>query len=345
MPYFDHIGNRSRIRPGFTVVELLVAIAIAGLLISLLLPALQTSRERANSARCAQNLRQIGIACQNFESSNKRFPPTDFLHDLDRIQRGDWPLPNAHPVSAHYVLLPYLDQASLYHQFDFAGDVWVLQSDPRTTSKNEDLLRRARIVAFSCPTDRVSTTDTSYLISDGTSAGGYTSQLSVASNTALLGFGSNGGTSTAQIVDGLSNTAAFAERLVGDKDPSRYTPARDWPYATTQSIPIRPDDFVDLCSHSILPNQPHASYCSSPWLFSALGSTLYNHILPPNSRIPDCSYQSLYGAGAYSARSLHSGGAHVLMADGTVRFSSEQIDIIVWRALGSINGSESERDP
>lgn len=333
--------SRARIRAAFTVNELLVVIAVVGLLVSLIMPAVQSSRDRARSAHCAHNLHQIGIACQNFESTYQRFPPTDLLHNLDRIQAGEWPSPNIHPVSAQYALLPFLDQGDLYRQFDFNGDRWVMGTDPPTTSKNQSLLLSVRISVFSCVSDQVAAGDTSYLISDGTSAGGYTTDLTTPSNTVFLGFGSNSGTSAAQIVDGLSNTAAFAERLVGDKDPSRFTPARDWPYVGGVNLPMRPDDFVALCSRPMLRNQPHVSFCSSPWLFGGLGSTTYNHMLPPNSRIPDCSYHVPYGVGAYSARSLHPGGVFVLMADGGGRFISEQIDLIVWRALGTINGSES----
>src|SRR5436853_4123645 len=118
-------------RPALTVVELLVVIAIIGVLIGLLLPAVQKVREAANRVKCANNLKQIGLALHNYESSNSRFPAAGF-YPQGATLADDW--------SVHSRILPYLEQANLYQLVDFTQPANV-----------QDPVTRQRTAPYVCP--------------------------------------------------------------------------------------------------------------------------------------------------------------------------------------------------
>lgn len=143
--------------------------------------------------------------------------------------------------------------------------------------------------------------------------------------------------------DGLSTTVAFNERLAGDGDPSTYTPSTDVARLERFDL-MRPNDVMSMCSR-VPPGASHFSYSGSTWLIGHYSQTAYNHVLPPNSTIPDCVSATAFsghsrGDGAHTARSYHPGGVNVCMADGAVRFASENIELKIWRALATIHGGE-----
>src|SRR5437773_1364296 len=123
-----------RRRSAFTLIELLVVIAIIGVLIGLLLPAVQKVREAASRIKCSNNLKQIGIALHNYESTNNRFPAAG-VYPQAATANDAW--------SVHAHLLPYIEQANLYQQVDFtlAGNV-------------QDAVTRQRIAIYVCPSEQ-----------------------------------------------------------------------------------------------------------------------------------------------------------------------------------------------
>src|SRR4051794_30370609 len=125
--------SRVRCRRGFTLIELLVVIAIIAILIGLLVPAVQKVRESAARISCANNLKQIGLALHNYQTTLRRFPPAGFYPQA--ATSGDaW--------SVHAVILPYIEQANLYRQVDFSlpGNV-------------QDAVTRQRIPIYVCPSE------------------------------------------------------------------------------------------------------------------------------------------------------------------------------------------------
>jgi type II secretory pathway pseudopilin PulG len=333
-----HDSFRCHSRTGVTAIELLTVISIIGLLSGLMLPAIQSARERARMLQCSNNLRQIGVAYHGFASSHGQFPP---LHNkgLPSIPGGN--LSGYLFRSAQYFLLPGLEQSELYQRIDVSSDSWT-GYDPPVSRLNQRHLE-TRIPVFQCPSDDVPIGGISYLISQGTSSNGFTTPGYPPPNTVVRGVGT--GVRAAVITDGLSNTVAFSERLVGDHDPSRYTPARDVAWSSVlqngQPPTILPDAVSTICASGVRSASGHTSFCSTGWLFGYFGTTSYNHVLRPNSEIPDCT-SPYVGFGAYSARSFHRSGVSVLYADGASDFVSEEVDVAVWRAIGSINGHEPE---
>jgi prepilin-type processing-associated H-X9-DG protein len=144
--------------------------------------------------------------------------------------------------------------------------------------------------------------------------------------------------------DGLSNTVFFSERVVGDGDPNRFDPWRDIFCAQPAVGFCGPQVAIAYCSTWVLPDSLHDSYCGLTWLFGGWQHTWYHHLMPPNSRIPDCNDGCFYVAGGYfgldTARSEHPGGVNVVHGDGSVRFIAEQINLDVWRAISTRAGSE-----
>ncbi len=324
-------------RSGFTIVELLTVIGLIGLLTALLLPAVQSAREKSRAIQCSNNLRQFGIAFHAFHEQKGFFPPTR------RNLRG-WPTPDQVPLwlprSAQFEMLPGLDQAVLYEKIDVTTDMWS-GSDPLISSENQ-VHMESRIPVFCCPSDDVPPGCISYLYCMGTSFSGLATPDWPAPNTMLNGVGI--GVRSSRITDGLSNTVAFSERLIGDHNPKDYSPSRDVayvPYLNGLLPPdLLPDNIVNACSTLVTNGQNHFSFRSTGWLFGHFGITRYNHILGPNSSTPDCSSAGVGTLGTYSAKSFHPGGVFALFADGSVHFVSDSIDLTVWRGMGTYAGAE-----
>ncbi len=147
----------------------------------------------------------------------------------------------------------------------------------------------------------------------------------------------------AEFADGLSNTALFSEKIVGDGDPHTYTPYRDRFYTGVNFDSAA--EAVDLCRRLAEPNPRHGhdSYSGFTWLVGGYNQTWYNHVLGPNSATPDCAFGMALGGdpGAFAARSFHRGGVNLLYADGGARFVTDPVDLGVWRAISTRRGGEA----
>lgn len=337
------VGSRDS-RSGFTIIELLVVLGIVGLLLALALPAVSSAREQARQVACRNALHQIMLATHAFESSHGHLPSRHQAPPTDQSSTG-LPLLKV-TFSPQSRLLPFLDQASLWQKIDLQETQGPgLFADPPTSEVNADVLRTT-IPVFQCPSDNVRRGGNSYRACTGTGPDLPTTQRTDPFLASLAGWAGKREPHSRDVSDGLSQTAFFAERLVGD-GVGRYTPSRDL-VLRGQGAFLDPEDARNGCRSIPGTDPPHASSIGSNWLYSGYGHTSYNHVLPPNAEIPDCTVSGSFGPalpGAHTARSLHPGGVHVAYGDGAVKFVSQDIDLRVWRAIGSISGGESFEAP
>lgn len=324
----SHQGRRR----GFSILELVVVLGIISLLLALILPAVQSSRESARRASCLNHLRQIGIALHAIEASEGHFPATS---PRGTDGRGRY----LQVLSPHVLLLPWLDHRNLFEQYDFDEYSRGESEEPPSSPHNSTMLRQ-RVPVFECPSDVSAVPRSNYRICCGTSTDIHWYRSESGAH-GLQGFRTWVGNHVEKITDGLSQTIAFSERIAGDQTPGSYTASRD--VADLGSLPldffIGPDEALATCSNPYPVPTPHFSFAGSTWALGGYAQTWYNHVAPPNSRIPDCS-AGRGRTGMYTARSFHRGGVHALYGDGAVHVVSDSIDLKLWRALSTRSGGE-----
>lgn len=327
--------NRSSSRQGVTLIEILVVMTIFSILLALLMPAVQGTRESARQVWCKNNLRQIGLAMQLYISDYNCIPPhaTNYGSRSVSIQWGS--------MSAHTRLLSYLDQSALASRIDWSDQGSGRLTGLPSSSTNSKLLE-THLPVFVCPSDNTPNGGVNYRICEGTSPQVHES-VTRTTDSASRGIGQLFGTPLNRITDGLSHTAFFSERVVGDFDQSTYTAWRDiatLPYIDGADTP---DGVRRICQSIPDPPPSHDSYVGASWLFTSRRLTGYDHILSPNSHIPDCQVTA-GGHSAIGARSLHPGGVHLLLGDGSVRFVNEDIDYATWRAYATKDFQDQTND-
>lgn len=328
-------------RSAFTLIELLVIIGIIGVLASLILPAVQAARETARRARCANNLRQLTLATNNFAAANGGFPSHVTYRKL-----GPPPDIKLSHASLHCVLLDYLEESNLFNAINFDVPTVI---PPRPQPENVTAAAYT-FAGFLCPSDPLTTPmpygNQSYRGNVGLGEFRTTfrpGRGSVLVETGLGAFGPVGSNlPLSAFTDGMSNTIAYAEKRVGS-GRSPYQPARDWVDGVTVPVGVATtaDDWVALCS-SLPPSAARYARLDSgrSWLLFGGGSSTFNTSVPPNSLVPDCGSGSGGGTGLFAARSYHPGGVNTAMADGSVRWFASSIATQTWRALGTRAGGE-----
>jgi prepilin-type N-terminal cleavage/methylation domain-containing protein/prepilin-type processing-associated H-X9-DG protein len=336
-------SKRRRGRCGFTLIEVLVVLGIIALLVSLLLPAVQWAREAARRASCKSHLRQIGLALHNYFDVHQFVPPSTQMYVLGPpFEASGEPRILWRNISPHAQLLPYLGQQVLWERIDLSETGEGTIGQPPYSLVNAELLNE-RVAVFECPSDAVPAGGTSYRICSGSSPLHVERRWGSDPLTwGLDGIGYHyAGIPLSRIRDGMSHTAAFSERVVGDRNPEVYNPWRDLAHLPeSHYVGTKPDAMAAACARMTEPPESHNSYTGSCWLLTDWLFTLYNHVLEPNSRTPDC----VIGGFAMTARSMHPGGVNLLLADGSTRFVSSSIDRQLWRAVASISGGESVGD-
>jgi prepilin-type N-terminal cleavage/methylation domain-containing protein/prepilin-type processing-associated H-X9-DG protein len=307
-------ASRARLWPaGFTLVELLVVIAIIGVLVALLLPAVQAAREAARRASCANNLRQLGIALHNYHDTLNNLP----------VARNPWPL--VHSALAR--VLPYVEQTNLQNLVDFTVPV---------THAGNQAASQTPVKLFTCPSDggqgRVPGSlhaGTNYVANNGsgTIAFGLIAEGDGLFTQSSLGF--------RDVLDGLSNTAAISESLLGHgQTTSGPTPA-DFRREVLE-VPGASDPTPAACAAA---SGTWSGQRGARWIDGHYGNSLYNHFYAPNSSVWDCGNGS-HNKGLFTARSRHPGGVELLMCDGSVRLVADTINLDAWRSLATRGGGE-----
>ena len=317
---------------GFTLVELLVVIAIIGILVGLLLPAVQAAREAARRMQCSNNLKQIGLSLLNYESANKKLPPGDGIEIP--VTRGEIP-----QASSHAYILPYLEAGNSYSTFDFSYQV---------NGNNRNSQARIQVIpSYNCPSDPAPNRSIVAGIIDAGATnymqclGATSMQWSTAATPNHGIFYRNSFTRIGSITDGMSNTAFFSEIRKGPNGPGSLAVVA----AGTQDdfrVATRPTG-TSWTGNDIL--VPPLSVCesrsTSAWLYRGLQyyrgllvATYYTHTMSPNAKLRDCILSGTT-FGHMAARSYHTGGVSVGLADGSVRFTTDSVDLVVWRAVGT----------
>lgn len=315
---------RRRVR-GFTLVELLVVIAIIGILIALLLPAVQAAREAARRMQCANNMKQIGLACHTYHASQRSFPPNcsqwTWCNPADDANcGGSWAVDKP-TFSILVYLLPFVEQQAIYDRLDFGKNC---QQQPNIEFAGE------LVSAFICPSDpsssekitsgskhadeymhgAVGTAPRSYMqsgwvnrCSDGLSPNGYCSDMGGEGFLAWTGIRAMDRMRVRKIrdiQDGLSNTLAMGELVPDCYNWSNWMYGDTSFYSTSNGINILGPNCCRSQGGNWLDWQPCALF-----------------------------------------RSMHPGGMNAVMADASVHFINDNIDINTFQALGTISGGET----
>ena len=322
---------------GFTLVELLVVITIIGILIALLLPAVQAAREAARRMQCANNMKQLGLALHNYHAAVGSFP-AGFINNYIAGCEGGRPGHDGYCVYNYpqfsYMprLYPYLEQQSVYKLMDFRVQNWWVRGvwpDAATGTVVSTLLCPSDglglevIPANSLPdsTNNVPTTKGNYLAFFN---GWELNDVGDEGNSLKrAAFGINRGAKIRDIVDGTSNTMVMAEYLRGTPTDLR---GDFWTFQAGGACL-----FTRVTPNSSAPDVlvPNREWCNGP-----------EHDLP-NKNLPCIqSNTSNWGDTTAASRSRHPGGVHTLLADGSVQFVSESVDLLIWRGLATIGGGE-----
>ena len=328
-------------RSGITLPEILVVTAIIGILLSLLMPAVQASRERARMVVCRNNLKQFSLAAASYESTYGSFPYTSTSWLNSTVS----PPHRYFAVSAHRSMMPFLDPACGQKVVfnDPTDPGWLRVPPTYFVVEAHRELQGLRLPFLLCPSDEGLSGATNYRVNHGVSVNVLAPSRSIESIAHQGAFVNGTAVPMAGFTDGLSSTALASERVLGDQRPSVYDPFRDV-FSNGRAYVDTPQ-FIRHCrDDAVASPASEYSFAGGTWLLGGQLNTWYLHVLPPNSSIPDCALGAGLvdgGIGIVSARSLHKGGLHVAMADGSVRFVANVIDLDVWRAIGTRNGGES----
>ena len=365
-----------RERRAFTLIELLVVIAIIAVLIALLLPAVQAAREAARRAQCVNNLKQLGLAAQNYVSSNNVFPPQTSWPTMAANINPTNTLGFAWGFTWYYALFPQMEQQPVFNSVNFSLSPMDLSQVSAASTKVSSLL---------CPSESANpqlfsvTSGTNtyfYAVSNYVGNYGGPAANQPYTGTIVPGFDIETGMNAAatklpvigmqSITDGTSNTGLISERLLSQ-----------FPFGTTATVfPQGTNGYRAVFTGTIAAPANSASLTVNTALTFAQGCnslpsttaspfpavvgvqimagnpgypvlTSYMHWTAPNSapcaNTADLFTPNIYGVGPYgsaSASSLHSGGVNLCFADGSVHFIKSSISLPAWWGLGTRAGGE-----
>ncbi|MBX6314971.1 MAG: DUF1559 domain-containing protein [Isosphaeraceae bacterium] len=314
-------------RRGFTLIELLVVIAIIGVLIALLLPAVQAAREAARRIQCINNLKQIGLAMQNHHEAQGTLP---------------WGAKNSPAQSWVFLILPYLEQVQMYNAANM--------NQPSTAFANSTVTQ-AKLSVFNCPSDPLA------------GAMWLSPNPTTTPNRAKGNYVVNWGNSDYE--QNMNPSHSFAPANLGPfgsvyslRGPFRVN------NTTTAIIPYGFRDITDGTSNTMMASEikivpdfnGRSDARGDVWSGTTKCGYMFTAATPPNSPIadqldgkngcpnpasnPPCFQASGSQREFNAARSYHKGGVNVLFCDGSVKFIKDSINLATWRALSTMSGGE-----
>ncbi|NBS32485.1 MAG: DUF1559 domain-containing protein [Planctomycetia bacterium] len=336
---------------GFTLIELLVVIAIIGVLVGLLLPAVQQAREAARRASCTNNFKQMGLAAHNYASiqSTPQFPPGSKPCD-----NGAWWRNAAlYLPSAHVSMLPYVEEVALFDRFRFDCWLWganATHDPPGTTGNQNGQVVNKQIAGWRCsssppypnkPTTNIAWNMGSTIYWDHSAMNGPIQRKTETPFT--------------EITDGLSKTILASEIIPGDGSGAAFTYPRDMLHSigiSAVTTPVMPPasqiDAVGQAAENAMnagAASGHKSTMGDNWACSAWLWSCYNTVAPPNWSYPTSTTAAssawIIGVnGIFPARSYHAGGVVVAMCDGSTRFINDNVNLTTYQRLGSRNDGQ-----
>lgn len=323
--------HSSRQPRGFTLVELLVVIAIIGILIALLLPAVQAAREAARRIHCTNNLKQCTLALHNYHDTHRCFPGIGIT--------------SASAYSIQAKILPYAEQTNLQNLIDFKQPIYSSTmggNNARITAANETAAR-APVSMFRCPSDGRNDLFSAFDCNAGAGQAYRGSNVMACTGSGRdtywdIRYATDGpfyygsACGLRDMLDGTSNSVVFSESLMGNG-------------VASGAKPPRPQDAVAYIGHATNQNPDVAAlaagavsawhgYRGYAWILGKSYSTTFNTYDTPNPEHPDVC-QLAYGW--FAARSNHPGGVNAALGDGSVRFISDTVDRTTWQNLGSMS--------
>ncbi len=323
------MNGDSRHNRGFTLIELLVVIAIIGVLIALLLPAVQSAREAARRMQCTNNLKQLGLSVHMYaDAQGSMFPPAS---------QG-----SNYQFSPLARLFPYLEQSAVFAALNFDIGPRIPPNGP--VRPENTTASRTVVTTFLCPSDG----NTSQIFDAnqrpynymGCAGSGVRDDGSMIPPDADGVIYVSAEVRFAGVTDGLSQTTMLSESLVGNNQdlPATATNANVATQYRNLGDSVPPLERPNVSNCGAGSSFPFSGRRNAGWLIGRTDGAIYNHVLRPNDPQPDCFHAHIRGWKA--ARSYHSGGVNVGFCDGSVRFVKNSVALDVWRAAATRSGGE-----
>lgn len=339
------------VRRGFTLIELLVVIAIIGVLIALLLPAVQAAREAARRSQCTNNLKQLALAVHNYSDVNSVFPSQSLRPGR---ASGDYGYDSGWGFGWPLALTPFVEQSVLFSAYNYHVGA---------TGPENSTVGYTQLSALICPSDGTRQRPSNPWATTSYHGNyGGPGVLGLQSGTIVpvhYNIANKGPVDTASIRDGTSNTALFSERLIGLPSRTGLTVSSvnakrglfnvESGMANTETF-NQDDALAAVQACKALPGSTQAGHSANIgyiWVrgYPAHGTNFYNHYGAPNDH--SCHNHAEESSQVWAARygiasptSNHPGGVNVALADGSVKFIKDSIDLQTWWALGTRNGGE-----
>ena len=329
-------------RKGFTLIELLVVIAILGILVALLLPAVQGAREAARRSTCQNNLRQLGLAMHNFESGRRFFPPGGSTTGM-AVGTAPW--------SFQALVLPFLEEGNVFGKIDFSRPY----GEQSTAIFPSGSVATLKVDVLLCPSDRnvrprvnrTTGVPEHYPLSYGTNSGRFLVYDPITKADGGGAFALNSRFGHGAIADGLSKTLAMAE-------VKAFTPRyHDTSQPSSPTPPTTPEAVRSVLGGGAWDRE----FGHTEWVCGRAIHTGFTTTFPPNtvvgekrdgqtfdidvSTVRENATASTPTYAVVTSRSYHIGIVNAAMMDGTVRAFSSDTDADVWAALGSRAGGEA----